>query len=60
MSYTGSPFIVAEKTINELSSDDYSDDEDCYPSLDSNDSNYQLKINLLLVILRNVATNKKF
>ena len=50
---------MGEKTINELSSDDYSDDEDYYPSLDSNDGNYQLKINLPLVILHNVTTNKK-
>ena len=57
MSYIGSPFIVDEKTTNELSSDDYSDDQDYYPSLDSNDGNYQLRINLLLVILHNVTTN---
>ena len=47
---------MGEKTINELPSDDYSDDAD---DLDSNDGNYQLKINLLLVILHNVTTNKK-
>ena len=53
-----SAFIVGEKTINELSSDDYSDDEDYHPNLDSNGSNYQLKINLLPVILHHVTTNK--
>ena len=58
LSFTPSAFIVGEKTINELSSDDYSDDEDYHPNLDSNDGNYQLKINLLPVILHHVITNK--
>ena len=59
MSYTGSHFIVGEKTINELSSDDYSDCEDNLDSWDSNEGNCQLKINLLLLVLHNVTINKK-